>query len=85
MSREHSRRQEPQKVQNAVPELQELRATRFQRALEEASVGMISDYCKMEGEGLLEEKKTSQKPLRNHNRKSLFMESAPVGNKKGQD
>lgn len=34
---------------------------------------MISDYCKMEGEGLLEGK-TSQKPLRNHNLRSLFIE-----------
>lgn len=48
MSRVHSRRQEPHKVQYAVPKLQE------QRALQEASVMMISDYCKMEGEELLE-------------------------------
>lgn len=45
---EHRKTQEAHKVQHAVPALQELRDTLLMRALEEASVVMITDYCKIE-------------------------------------
>lgn len=50
------------KVQNTVPMLPELRDTQFWRALEVASVVMISDYCKKEGEGL--SRQTKREPCR---------------------